>query len=502
MSRNEAVSSLQLAAKSWLLAGGPQSKGRQARIIVWGEKKDPANLKQKLKLTLPAWQWKESGAQPKTVSLFTGKDGPVWWVRPHQLGADDKPEGHGGQLNLTPYTRGRDTTGTAVGAALESGAKSIKLEFWHCEAETVRGGIFAAEVAGYSFKRIMAGKAPPAAIKILVDGKPADSQLVAASVRLAQGTNIARHLTNLPSNLLNPDTFPEALKALFKGKKNCTVDVWPQAKLGEEKMNLLLAVGSGSATPPRFIHLKYRPKSARKTKPVAFVGKGITFDTGGLNLKPDSNMRWMKKDIGGAAAVTGLAWWVCSSGIETPCDFYLAVAENAVSGNAFRPGDVIEARSGTKVEIHNTDAEGRLVLADALDVAAESDPQLIVDVATLTGAIKVGLGSAVAGLFGNSDDHVRQMAKAAQETGDWMWAMPLFRKYKSALKSSAGDIVNAGDGFGGAITAAIFLENFIGKSPWLHLDIYAWKDSAEGPWAEPGASGQPVQALAKFLENF
>lgn len=502
MSRNEVLSSLRLAAKSWLQSGGRVSQGRRARIIVWGGKTDPAALKRKLRLTLPVWQWQESVDQAKAVSLFAGKDGPIWWVRPHQLGADDKSEGHDGNLSLTPYAKGRDATGTALSAAIEHGAKGIQVEFWHCDEELVRGGLVAVDIAAYSFKKIMAGKSPAATIRVSVDGKAAGESLIKGAVVLAQATNIARHLTNLPPNLLNPETFPEAVKALFKGKRHCAVEVWPQAKLAKERMNLLMAVGAGSATPPHFIQIKYRPKNARKMKPVAFVGKGITFDTGGLNLKPDSNMRWMKKDMGGAAAVTGLAWWASASGVDVPCDFYIAVAENAVSGSSFRPGDVIEARSGTKVEIHNTDAEGRLVLADALDVAAESDPQLIVDVATLTGAIKAGLGPAIAGLFGNSDEHVRRMAKAGQRAGDWMWAMPLYRKYKTALKSSAGDMVNAGDGFGGAITAALFLENFVGKSPWLHLDIYAWKDGADGPWVEPGASGQPVQALAKFLEDF
>ncbi len=501
MSRSEVISSLELAAKSWLKGAGKAEKGRVARVIVWGEKKDPSNLKQKLKLTLPQWQWQESLDQPKTVTLFAGQSGPVWWVRPHQLGADDKAGGHGGHLLLTEYTRGRDTVGAALASALEHGAKTVSLDFWHCDDEIVKGGLVALEIASYSFKRVMGGQAPRSKLKVLRDGKPVAADLLSEASSLGCATNIARHLTNLPANILNPETYPEAVKSLFKGQRSCEVNVWGLAKIKKEKMNLLVAVGQGSATPAEFIHIKYRPKNASKEKPIAFVGKGITFDTGGVNIKPDSNMRWMKKDMGGSAAVTGLAWWVAKTGFPRACDFYLAVAENAVGGNSFRPGDVIQARSGTQVEIHNTDAEGRLVLADALDVAVEAKPALVVDVATLTGAIKAGLGSQIAGLFGNDDEWVRHMARASQEMGDWMWAMPLHRKYKTALKSVAADMANAGDGFGGAITAALFLENFVKDCPWVHLDIYGWKDGADGAWVEAGGSGQPVQCLARFLEN-
>ncbi|MBX7230804.1 MAG: leucyl aminopeptidase family protein [Bdellovibrionales bacterium] len=306
-----------------------------------------------------------------------------------------------------------------------------------------------------------------------------------------------------------------------------------------ENCHLILAVGQGANHKPCLVHLSYRPsclqnslgveeskvkareqKNFKKASPtpdnklqyktqdkpqykkVAFVGKGITFDSGGLDLKPSSGMRWMKKDMGGSAALVGLAWWVAQTQPEFCCDFYLPLAENAVSQNSFRPGDVYDSKVGLKVEIHNTDAEGRLVLADAMTVALQDKPDLLIDVATLTGAIKAGLGSGIAGLFGNRDLWIAQMLESSQKRGDWMWPMPLFQSYQTALKSQFADLVNASEGFGGAITAALFLQQFVQNCPWLHLDIYAWKDGVEGPLLESGANGQPVQALIHFLNHF
>lgn len=502
MSRSDVIASLKLVEQSWLDRPQAKGKGRVGRVMVWGDAKEPRRLPPRLKLRFPLWQWQESQALAKTSTLFAGKDGPVWWVRPKTLGKEDKVHGHGQRLALSPYTQGRDSVGNALVAALESGVKAIELEFHHCEEDLIRGALVAAEMAAYTYKATMSGQGPKASLRVYVNGRPLEKKWGQSSLVLGQASNLARHLTNLPSNLLNPDVFPEAVKSLFRGERAVKVEIWSQAKLRREKLNLLLAVGGGSASPPHLIQLSYRPPGTKKLRPIAVVGKGITFDTGGLNLKPDSNMRWMKKDMGGAAAVTALAWWACQAQFPAPCDFYLAVAENSVSGTSFRPGDVVEARSGIQVEIHNTDAEGRLVLADALDVACEAKPRLIIDVATLTGAIKAGLGAQIAGLFGNRDDLVQDMAASAQKRGDWMWPMPLFRKYKASLRSPVADMANSGDGFGGAITAALFLENFVRDCPWIHLDIYAWKDSAEGPWAEMGASGQPVQALTQFLLDY
>lgn len=209
----------------------------------------------------------------------------------------------------------------------------------------------------------------------------------------------------------------------------------------------------------------------------------------------------MKKDMGGSAAVLGAALWASETGAKCNLDALLALAENSISGKSFRPSDVIRARNGMTVEIHNTDAEGRLVLADALDVAVSAKPKYVIDVATLTGAIKVALGPGLAGLFGNSRPLVNALHKSGQQAGDLNWPMPLVQKYKGMLNSNFADMINATDGFGGAVTAALFLEKFVGEVPWAHLDIYAWKDAPDGAWCEAGGSGQAVACLAEWLRT-
>ena len=256
--------------------------------------------------------------------------------------------------------------------------------------------------------------------------------------------------------------------------------------------------------PPRLVKISYRPtKAAKGTQPIALVGKGITFDSGGLDIKPAAGMRLMKKDMGGSAAVVGAVYWAALTGAAHPIDAYVALAENSIGSRAFRPGDVLTARNGTTVEIHNTDAEGRLVLADALDVAvtASEKPRAVIDLATLTGAIKVALGANLAGLFTTDETLGAALAEAGTRAGDLTWAMPLVQRYRAQSNSNFADGVNAVDGFGGAITAALFLEKFARDVPWAHLDIYAWKDAADGAFAEGGGSGQGVLLLAEWLSR-
>lgn len=203
----------------------------------------------------------------------------------------------------------------------------------------------------------------------------------------------------------------------------------------------------------------------------------------------------MSSRTGGvAASLTALAWWVVASRLKVPCDFYFAMAENSISGSSFRPSDILTARNGLTVEIDNTDAEGRLVLADALDVAQSGGPQAIVDLATLTGAIKVGLGSEIAGLFSNRDDLAQEISTHGFLRGDLCWQMPLYGPMAQSLKSPVADMVNCTSGFGGAVTAALFLEKFVGDTPWVHVDIYGWQDKGEGAYAEAGGKGQMVLA--------
>lgn len=263
-------------------------------------------------------------------------------------------------------------------------------------------------------------------------------------------------------------------------------------------MGLHVAVGQASQEKPCLIHLSYKGSSSKDH--VAFVGKGITFDSGGLDLKPSSGMRDMKKDMGGSASVIALAYWMMKNKIKLNAEFYLAIAENSVNENAFRPGDIIQSRSGKTVEIHKTDAEGRLVLADSLALAVEKKPQWVINVATLTGAIKVALGETTAGLFSNDDKLSQKILKSAQKTGDNCWRMPLDPSQKNKLKTDAADLVNAHEGFGGAVTAALFLEAFVGNVPWAHFDIYSWTGPT-GAFSERGGEWTNSAVFSKSLRR-
>ncbi len=389
------------------------------------------------------------------------------------------------------------------------GALIMNLEKLEADVATVNfdlpsglldSAILGLEMALYRFRRVVKSEPPKFKLILKQKGKVLPSKALAAGVALGRAVNVARHLTNLPPNWLNPVSYAEFAEEFLSGLKGVKVEVWDEKKLAAEKMDLLLAVGLGSNVPPRLVRIRYAGGSGKKP-PVALVGKGVTFDSGGLDIKPAAGMRLMKKDMGGSAAVLAAVFWAATTRAACGIDAYLSLAENSISSKAFRPSDVITGRNGVAVEIHNTDAEGRLVLADALDVAITQKqiPRAVVDVATLTGAIKVALGSQIAGLFSNDRKLTAGLNKAGQVTGDLNWPMPLYQKYRSTFTSNFADVINSPDGFAGAITAALFLEKFVGDLPWAHLDIYAWKDSAEGAWLEAGGSGQGVLCLSEWL---
>lgn len=491
---SEINQSVARALSSWRTAKVKTKSTKVATICVWGANKPLPKTPFAELGAVADWQWREVSEAKVAVMPLTGAEGPLFVVNPWNLLLGEKTGGHMGQLEPSVYALGRDALGAALSLVLGQELAEIKIYFMRCREELVRGALVGMDLAAYQFRRAMENK-PPVVGKISLYGADGDG----GEREVAAAANLARHMVNLPGNMLNPVSMVDIVRKLFGSMRGAKVEIWGPEKLRQQRCNLMLAVGEGSATPPQLVIIRHRPKKA-KGAPIAFVGKGVTFDTGGLNIKPDSAMRWMKKDMGGAAAVLGLAWWVVKTNFPVACDFYLALAENAIGSRSFRPGDVFTARSGLRVEIQNTDAEGRLVLADAMNVAVESKPRLLIDVATLTGAIKASLGSQVAGLFGNDDKLVKQVAAAGRVVGEPMWPMPLFRRYKGMLKSTVADMANSSDGFGGAVTAALFLEAFVGEVPWAHLDIYAWRDGADGALTEAGGNGQPVQALIEFLK--
>jgi leucyl aminopeptidase len=268
------------------------------------------------------------------------------------------------------------------------------------------------------------------------------------------------------------------------------------------KAGALLAVAQGSEEPPYLLRLSYKPKRVTNKKVIALVGKGVTFDSGGLSIKTGSGMETMKCDMSGAAAVIATMQAVATlkPGIEIRA--YVPTTENMINGVATRPGDVVRAMSGKTIEILNTDAEGRLILADALHLAQQDKCDVIIDLATLTGACMVALGTDYAGLFSNNDGLTQRLQSAGDRAGERLWRMPLAKEYKNWIKSPVADIKNIGKSFGGAITAALFLEEFIGEVEWAHLDIAgpAFVDGESG-YIKRGGVGFGVRTLLNYLRS-
>ena len=434
---------------------------------------------------------------------FVGRSGPVWILKNDEA---QKKGQHYGLLDESTYAWFRDHAGVVFSSCKSLNVENLQFYFSQNKtSEILHAVVVGLELASYNFLAILNDK-KQTGLKLFLkaDTLKISQNSILPALKESAAVQLARHLVNLPPNLMNPETMQQIVENEFQFP-NTKIIVWDEAKLQTENMNLLLAVGAASKTPSRMIHLKYRPKKASVKKPIAFVGKGITFDTGGLDIKNSSGMRLMKKDMGGAASVLALAYWVANTGYNRACDFYLAMAENSVDSHSMRPSDIYKSRAGYIVEIDNTDAEGRLVLADVMDVAAtqkgKDEPEYLIDVATLTGAIKVALGADVLGLFSNDDQLADQMIRAGQQVGEPAWRMPLVQKYFSSLSSNFADFKNSGEGFGGAITAALFLEKFCHQKKWAHLDIYSWTEKATGAISAGGGSGQPVQLMIQWLKS-
>ena len=509
------ASALGLPLKTWI-SSARKPKGAEVRSgsrgFVFALAAPNAKLQRTLlKGHLAKWQLDLFEKSEAETQMFHGSQGPVWIIRGEASSNDKKiMRSCPSTVEKSDYARFRDAVGAIVPGVLPYQLNKLILEFHGLSLEAERGALLGLELASYSYSENRGNASKPRkklpTLLLKTVSAAFNAGELAQIAELALATNIARHYVNVPGGELNPKTYTEDVVRLFSDFATVTIDVWEGDRLQKENMNLLLAVGAGATEGPRLVHFRYRPKVKVAAQPIAIVGKGITFDSGGLDLKPSSAMRWMKKDMGGSAAAVGLAYWAASTALALPLDIYLSIAENAVSGASFRPGDIITSRAGITVEIDNTDAEGRLVLADALDVAVsqtgEHKPQAVINIATLTGAIKVGLGNDIAGLFSNDDELAYEIECAGGDKGDLSWRMPLFQPYRPQLRSSFADVANSGGGMGGAITAALFLEMFVKHTPWAHLDIYAWREGAQGALTESGGNGQPVQALAHVLTRF
>ncbi len=325
-------------------------------------------------------------------------------------------------------------------------------------------------------------------------------------VVIAESQNAARELSNQPPNLLSPEELAGEAARVAR-EVGLRVRVLGVPELRKRKMNAILAVGGGSARPPRLVAMEYAPKGVAKgTPPVCIVGKGITFDSGGISIKPSQSMDEMKHDMSGAATVVGVLRACALLELPLPVVGVIGAAENLPSGTAYRPGDIVTAASGKTIEVLNTDAEGRVVLADALHFArTEFEPCAIIDLATLTGACVVALGRWASGLFGSHAGLVETIRAAGEVTGECAWPMPLLDGHKREIRSEVADIKNTGGRQAGASTAAAFLSHFVGETPWAHLDIAgtAWSTSgSNGGYGPRGATGVGVRLLVEVLRRW
>jgi leucyl aminopeptidase len=400
----------------------------------------------------------------------------------------------------------RRAWGAAAQVAAEAGTCVLasplpQVEGLDCET-ICRAAVEGVGLGTYRFLDYRTGKGPTQRLEqvvFLVEPRLVE-RAIGYGQKAVDGVNLARDLVNRPANDLPPERLAKLASELAEQHGlECTV--YDQGMLEELGAGAILAVGRGSRHEPRLVHLAYRPAGGSRTS-VGLVGKGVTFDSGGLSLKPAEGMERMKGDMAGAAAVIGVTRSVAALGLPVTVHGVVAAAENMPDGAAFRPGDILRTLNGKTVEVISTDAEGRLLLADALTYTSRLGVEYMVDLATLTGACVVALGKQAAGLFGTERGLVDALVRAAERAGEKVWPMPLWDEYLELLRSEHADIKNTGGRWGGAINAALFLREFTEGVPWAHLDIAgpAWAERSS-PLGPAGGTGYGVRTLLSFLEE-
>ena len=408
----------------------------------------------------------------------------------------------------------------AVRSARGAGAKSLAISWSgaegpHALAAEVRALAEGASLGIYRFDKYLSEKKPLklTSLRLLLDApaqklfkvaaqKAELEAAVAEGCALADATCLARDLVNEPASVMTPRALAEAAEAVAK-KRGLDIEIHGRGGIEKLGMNLFLAVAQGSAEKPQLVKMSYVPKGEHaKKKPVALVGKAITFDSGGLSIKTAGGMEDMKVDMAGAAAVIAAMDLVGQMKPPFPVHGFFGACENMPSGTAYRPGDIVRGKGGPTVEVLNTDAEGRLVLADVLAWAVETQPAALVDLATLTGAIMVALGPTITGLFSNDDPLAGELLDAASGAGESFWRMPLPPEMEELIKSPVADLKNTGGRYGGAISAALFLQRFVGKTAWAHLDIAGPASFDKERGVNPrGGTGAGVRTLAEWIKR-
>jgi leucyl aminopeptidase len=368
-----------------------------------------------------------------------------------------------------------------------------------------------AALAAYRYEEFRSEQKPGSLELLYVCGPSGHDDLVESGLRrgqrIAESVSLARDLVNEPPSSLTPEKFADVFVDRFADVPELSIEVWDEDRIAEERLGGLLGVARGSTIPPRFIRVDYEPSEPLevegKIPHVFLVGKGITFDSGGLSLKTAGGMETMKTDMGGAAAVLGAVDAVAALGSRIRITVLTPLTENMPSGSAVKPGDVLTARNGKTIEVLNTDAEGRLVLADGLSIAAEESPDAIIDLATLTGAAIVALGKEIAGILGNDESLIAELRGASERAGESLWPLPMPDEYRNHIDSEIADMKNVGRaGQAGSIAAAMLLREFVADVPWAHLDIAGPARSDESTrYLTKGGTGFGVRTLVALLTS-
>lgn len=405
--------------------------------------------------------------------------------------------GLGGELDTE-----RLRQAAATGRKAVSSARKLATTLHQVDLDGALGAVLdGIALADYAFTRLKSDEEDRSELELeLIDPPKTWKDAVARSKTLIGSVSLARDLVNTPPRDKAPQDLASSILTRAKAA-GLGVEIWDVPKLEKEGMGGILGVGGGSHRPPCLLVLKHKVRRADRR--LALVGKGITFDSGGLSLKQGKMMETMKTDMAGAAAVIGAMLAIAELDLDVDVVGYAPLAENLPGGGAQRPGDVLTARNGKTIEVMNTDAEGRLVLADALALAAESEPDLIVDIATLTGACKVALGEKIAGLWTNDEETGDRVAAAAAAAGERVWPMPQPADYWSLIESDIADMQNTSSSrYGSAMAATLLLEQFVDERPWAHLDIAgpAWATKAEH-YIPKGATGFGVRTLVQLAEG-
>ena len=391
------------------------------------------------------------------------------------------------------YLRGKGVATIASG--IPGSDTAIKPE------EAIQAMTEGAVLGLYTFRRYMTKQEnDPGEIKeltIVGQEKRVTGKAIEKGRIIAGAANYARDMVNEPGNYMTPTRMAETARQIAK-EYGLKAEVLDKEKMKELGMGGLLGVSQGSQQPPKFIILSYQGRESKEID-LGLVGKGITFDSGGISIKPSENMADMKDDMAGAASVIATLMATAQLKPAISVTAYVPATENLPSGTALKPGDIISAMNGKTIEVLNTDAEGRLILADALSYAVKNGAKAIVDVATLTGACQIALGKITTGAFTNNQALVDRVLAAGKEAGEPAWQMPMFEEYKEFIKSDIADIKNTGNRYAGPITAAKFLEEFVGETPWVHLDLTGPDSDKDKGYLVKGASGTPVRTLINLV---